>query len=111
MTLLALPPAARPSVQDEALRRWGLDLAEQHQAEPADPTRCSNRRCNADSGHPCRPRRTAEELIAASEAGWPHRWTARLDALSCGFSPSEDAASITAGAARCRTARTETVDG
>jgi hypothetical protein len=97
VTLLALPPAdtAQQSTQDPALLRWGLDLADQHQADPTDPTRCSNQRCRPHVAYPCQPRRIADRLITASTAGWPHCWTARIDALSCGLSPSGDAAGIT----------------
>ncbi|GLH99867.1 hypothetical protein, partial [Phytohabitans aurantiacus] len=79
--------AAGSSTQDLKLLHWGLDLAGQHQAEPTDTTRCTNQRCAPAAGYPCQPGRIATRLIAASEAGWVHRWTARIDALSCGLRP------------------------
>ena len=91
MTILATPFSVRPelSIKDSTLLGWGQDLADQHRADPWDPARCSNQQCAPRSGYPCHPRRIADRLIAASTAGWPHCWTARLDALSCGVQPIE----------------------
>jgi hypothetical protein len=52
--------------------------------------------CSSIGDYPCRPRWVAERVVAASAVGWPHRWAARYDALSCGLSPSADAAGVTA---------------
>jgi len=100
MTLLTRPAATTeattpPFAADPNLLLWGQDLARQHQVQLVDCSKCSNPRCPAESGYPCLPRRIADRLIAASEAGWPHCWTARHDALSCGLSPSGDATGIT----------------
>ena len=110
MTLLASPPAAMPKVstQDPVLLCWGRDLADQNQADSRDPSRCSNRLCAPRGGYPCHPRRIADRLIAASRAGWPHCWSAWLDALSCGVQPARVMKVASPGvAARRRTARTE----
>ena len=97
MTLIAFRPATvGPSGGDPFLRRWGLELARQHRAEPDDPSRCSSQQCRPQGGYPCHRRRIADRLIAASAAGWPQCWTARHDALSCGLSPSFGAAGVTA---------------
>ena len=79
-TLVTVPEV---STKDAELLRWGQGLAELHQADSRDSTRCRNQHCVSQRGYPCHPRRIADRLIAASAAGWPHCWTARVDALSC----------------------------
>jgi hypothetical protein len=87
VTLLATSSTrpARESTKDTALLSWGEELAELHQPDPEEPTRCGNPHCDPLGGYPCHGRRIADRLIDASTAGWPHCWTARLDALSCGI--------------------------
>ena len=100
MTLLT-PPATtdaanEPSDDDPILLRWGLALVHQHQAQPGDPSRCSDLQCSPNRGYPCLVRRIAERLAVASTAGWPRCWASRHDAFSCGLSPSTEAVGITA---------------
>src|SRR5882724_7131647 len=102
MTLLT-PPATtdaanEPSDDDPILLRWGLALVHQHQAQPGDPSRCSNLQSSPNRGYPCLVRRIAERLVVASMAGWPAAGPSRHDAFSCGLSPSTDATGITASA-------------
>jgi hypothetical protein len=88
-TTLATPVAGlAPSRPDPMMLQWGRDLAERHRADPTDASRCGNPQCGVAASYPCRVRRIADRLIAASQAGWPHLWTARIDALSCGATPA-----------------------
>ena len=68
---------------DPALWTLGVRLADRHRLDPGG-ARCQNVQCTAYRGYPCPRRRTADHLVAASAAGWPQRWTARIDALSAG---------------------------
>lgn len=72
-------------VVDPDLWRWGIALADQHRPDAAVPSRCRSG-CHVDGeSFPCRGRASAERLLDASRGSWPCRWTARLDALSCGL--------------------------
>jgi hypothetical protein len=76
-------------VVDLDLWRWGTALADRHQPDPAEPSRCVDPSCVDQDLVPCRDRQTADRLLDASRAPWPQRWTTRLDALSCGLDRPE----------------------
>jgi hypothetical protein len=79
---LALVPN---DVVDPDLWRWGTALAGRHQPDATAPSRCGNRWCVDADAFPCRGRTMAKRMLDASRGPWPRRWTARLDALSCGL--------------------------
>jgi hypothetical protein len=64
---------------------WGVALAERQQPDPVAASRCMNASCDGSEVFPCTGRRTAQRLMDVSRGSWSHRWTARLDALSCGL--------------------------
>ncbi len=81
---LDVPPP--PGIVDVDLWRWGLALAERHQPTTANGWRCLDRSCaKAGTAPLCRGRLMAVRLLQASREQWPQRWTARIDAVSCGF--------------------------
>ena len=76
----ARPPA---SVADPQLWSGAQALIDRHSPTPGTGC-CVHLSCRG-AGHPCRIRRLADRMAAASNADWPQRLTARIDALSCGL--------------------------
>jgi hypothetical protein len=83
---LNVPP---DGVRDVQLWWFGRSLADRHRAMD-DRGGCAEVLCRA--GGRCWVRPVAQRLMAASRGSWPQRWTARLDAGSCGL-PVPDASS------------------
>jgi len=54
-----VPELAATDGPDPLLWTWGLRLADHHQPDPADETKCRNGRCAGEPAYPCRLRRTA----------------------------------------------------
>ena len=84
LTTVVGPPPPN-EVIDLDLWGWGAALADRHQPDPVASSQCIDTSCADGAAFPCIGSRTAERLLDASRGPWPHRWTARLDALSCGL--------------------------
>lgn len=90
MARSVIPLAVLPEgVLDPQLWRVGRALADRHQ--PFGDSGCWVASCGLGSG--CWVRLVAEHLMAASFGSWSQRWTARLDARSCGL-PVQDPAAL-----------------
>ena len=83
------PPA---TVVDVPMWRHGVALAERHRVNPlaGSGSGCADAGCRARR-RGCWVRPVAERLVAASSGSWVQRWTARLDARSCGLAVPDDA--------------------
>lgn len=88
------PPLAVPPDQVRDVQLWwfGRNLADRHRI--SDGGGCDQAGCRP--GGRCWVRSVAEQLMTASQGSWPQRWTARLDARSCGL-PVPDASPASTG--------------
>jgi len=68
--------AKTATVPDKMLHTAGQRLAASHQPSPGNRDRCDS---GCAESYPCLGRRVADQVIRASQGGWPHTWTARHD--------------------------------
>lgn len=78
------------TVADPVLWRYGVVLGARHREDPRRRGGCVDARCQAGRRGTCWVGPVAAQLVSASSGSWVRRWTARLDARSCGL-PVPDA--------------------